>query len=286
MKCHYCTETFQRMCGMILVVNVMVGCLPTDSFAENNLPAYVVQKAVSPVKIDGKIDEVCWERAHKMEFLGIADGALPPWKSYGKMLWDNDYFYIGIYIEDPDVWASLDPELPEPVVWHGHESEFIMRNDGFGKIFFDTDGDGETYVEVHINALNKVDDWYFVLPWHIKGREHYTKPDNWHLEWDYQGLKTAVFVDGTINDPGDIDKGWSLEAAFPWECLKPITKGNCPPMPGDTWRAHLGRVYKNAPRTRNMYYTWPVIGVVDCHRLRKWGYITFAKEFKEIVYEQ
>ena len=36
---------------------------------------------------------------------------------------------------------------------------------------------------------------------------------------DLPGLKTAVRVDGTLNDNSDIDKGWSLEIAIPWASL-------------------------------------------------------------------
>ena len=243
-------------------------------------PIYVVQKTSSSIKIDGKPDEECWANAPKMNFLEIQHGSIPPWLTYGKMLWDDDCFYICFYFEDPDVWAELKPDLPEPTLKAPDKYEYIMRTDGFGKIFFDPDGDGKKYVEVHINALNKVDDGYLEFPYRIKGKEH-----GWKTDWDFDGLKTAVFVDGTINDQsGSYDKGWSIEVAFPWECLKPFVKGSCPPNQGDTWRAHFGRVWKRNPRAQNYYYTWPVIGIVDCHILNRWGYITFAGEFPEIEY--
>jgi len=292
MKRLFFSELFQPVCSIFLLTCFICIILPDNSFSEEKSsgeypPSCVVHKALAPLKIDGKLDEECWKKAPKMEFLGIADGSLPPWNCYGKVLWDDNYFYIGFYIENPNIWASLDPKLPEPktpdTIPEQHD-KFIMHNDGFAKIFFDPDGDGKTYAELHINALNKVDDWYFILPWHIKGREHYTKPDNWHLEFDYKDFQSAIFVDGTVNNPKDIDKYWTLEVAFTWESLKPITYGNCPPQPGDVWRAHIGRVICNAPKGRHTYYTWPVIGVVDCHRLRKWGYITFASEYKKIVY--
>jgi len=249
-------------------------------------PTCVVHKISSPIKIDGKLDEECWKKAPKMEFLGIADGSRPPWTSYGKMLWDDEYFYIGISIEDPNVWATMDQDTPVPTARVHHDPQYIMNNDGFAKIFFDPDADGITYGELHINPFNKADRWYFNYPYHIYGEKwhDWTKPDNFHLDHRYKGLKKAVFIDGTLNNPNDNDKGWSLEVAFPWDSIKPLTHGSCPPDPGDVWRAHIGRVYKNEPGTPNMYYTWPVIGVVDCHRLRRWGYIVFASEYKKIVY--
>jgi len=291
MKRWFFSGVFQLACSIFLLICFMGLILPDNSFSEEKpamkiLPSCVVHKALSPLKIDGKLDEECWKKAPKMEFLGIADGSVPPWNFYGKMLWDDEYFYIGFYIEDPNIWASLDPKLPEPTAWPEQHEEFVMHNDGFAKIFFDPDGDGKTYAELHINARNKVDDWYFVDPRHwVNGVDAFHKqPDNWHLEFDYKDFRSAIYVDGTVNNPKDIDRYWTLEVAFTWDSLKPITHGNCPPQPGDVWRAHIGRVMCNAPKARHTYYTWPVIGVVDCHRPHQWGYIIFANEYKEIVY--
>ncbi|NIP92155.1 MAG: polyhydroxyalkanoate depolymerase, partial [Akkermansiaceae bacterium] len=36
------------------------------------------------------------------------------------------------------------------------------------------------------------------------------------MRWDFPGLRSAVHVDGTLNDDSDRDNGWSVEFAFPW----------------------------------------------------------------------
>ena len=38
--------------------------------------------------------------------------------------------------------------------------------------------------------------------------------------WDIRGLRTGVEVDGTLNDPLDEDRGWSVEIAIPWDVLQ------------------------------------------------------------------
>ena len=45
--------------------------------------------------------------------------------------------------------------------------------------------------------------------------------------WEIPGLKSAVHVDGTINDPRDTDRGWSVELAFPWAVLGELARRNC-----------------------------------------------------------
>lgn len=222
-----------------------------------------------------------------MQFLDIASGTSPPWPGHAVMLWDDDYFYVGFYIENPDIWATLKAESPEATVWPEQKDNFIMYNDNFAKLFFDPDGDGYTYAELHINAANKVDDWYFIKPhhWIIGGEAFHKQPENWHLEFSYEKLKTAVHIEGTLNAHRDIDDYWTLEIAFPWESLRPITHGSLPPKSGDVWRAHCGRVYCNVPGAHHRYYTWPVIGQVDCHRLHRWGFIVFAKGYNEYSYK-
>jgi hypothetical protein len=72
--------------------------------------------------------------------------------------------------------------------------------------------------------------------------------------WDAKGLVTAIDVQGSMNDPRDDDRGWTLEWAIPWSALVP-PEGveNCPcdeekarngavPKAGDTWRLNFSRV--------------------------------------------
>ncbi len=68
-------------------------------------------------------------------------------------------------------------------------------------------------IELEMNALNTVWDLFLVNPYR-DGR-----PANIHA-WDIQGLKSAVLVNGTLNDPKDKDKGWFVELAFPWAVLQ------------------------------------------------------------------
>src|ERR1700690_261838 len=57
------------------------------------------------------------------------------------------------------------------------------------------------------------------------------------LAWDYPGLRHAVQADGVLNRRENIDKGWTVELAFPWRGLEPIADGRAlPPKDGDVWR--------------------------------------------------
>jgi hypothetical protein len=62
------------------------------------------------------------------------------------------------------------------------------------------------------------------------------------MDWDFPGLRWAVAVDGTLNDDRDIDRGWTVELAFPWSGMRTLAQGRpLPPRPGDVWRMDFSR---------------------------------------------
>ena len=67
-------------------------------------------------------------------------------------------------------------------------------------------------------------------PYRDRGR-----PD---LSFEVEGMKTAVHIDGTLNDSKDTDRGWDIEIAIPFAALKSITNLNHP-KDGDQWRVNF-----------------------------------------------
>jgi hypothetical protein len=62
------------------------------------------------------------------------------------------------------------------------------------------------------------------------------------LDWDFPGMRSAVQVNGTLNDNTDTDNGWTLELAFPWKGMELLAGGrSLPPEDGDTWRMDFSR---------------------------------------------
>jgi hypothetical protein len=97
------------------------------------------------------------------------------------------------------------------------------------------------------------------------------------------GLRTAIHVDGTLNDPSDDDAGWSVEAAFPWAELGRHANGSMPPSPGDEWRMNLMRVEWSHDVVDGAYrkgeqqdfWVWSPQYAVDMHRPEHWGVLEF-----------
>ncbi len=100
-------------------------------------------------------------------------------------------------------------------------------------------------------------------------------------------MKSAVSLDGTLNNPSDTDRGWSVELALPWKALGELARRPSPPGDGDQWRVNFSRVewqlrasgdkaYAKVPGTKEDNWVWSPQGVIDMHRPERWGYVQFS----------
>lgn len=246
---------------------------------------YRCAKTDETIVVDGKLDERVWRHAPAMTFRGTVDGTVPFFISTGKIVWDDDYLYVGFDFESEDIhceWAMkeayLSPKLKEGVInWRGpwaHSECLIMQVDPCAKIFLDPDGDGSNYLEFHVNPANNVFDAWFkqgYVEGERKRRERFPRVD-----WTCPGLLTATHVAGTLNEPRDIDRGWSVEMGIPWQAIEPFTQGSCPPKPGDVWGAFTARTDKI--ESKGATWGWPVLEVGNPHFPDRFGKLVFEDD--------
>jgi len=236
---------------------------------------YICYRTNSSIKIDGKLDESSWQNVVWTDDFVDIEGDLKPlprFKTQMKMLWDDVYFYVGVWMEEPDIWATLKKR-----------DSVIFRDNDF-EVFIDPDGDTYRYYELEVNAFGTEWDLFLDRPY----RDNNAAVDS----WDIQGLKTGVFIDGTINRPGDLDKGWSVEIAIPWDVLRECAPDHKLPSAGDQWRMNFSRVewkvevndgvYKKQinPDTNRPYpeanWAWSPQGLINLHYPEMWGYVQFS----------
>jgi hypothetical protein len=232
---------------------------------------YVCRHTAAPIVVDGKLDDPAWADAPWTDdFVDIQDGAMPKprFHTHAKMLWDDGYLYIAAELEEPHVWATLTQ----------HDS--VIFEDPDFEVFIDPKGETHNYYEFEMNALNTGWDLMLDKPYMDQG-----KPNN---AWDIPGLKTAVHVNGTINNPADTDQGWTIEIAFPWKVLSEHARQAGPPAEGEQWRIDFSRVewqitttggvYKKVPNTPEDNWIWSPPGVIDMHRPEMWGLLQFTRQ--------
>jgi predicted metalloprotease with PDZ domain len=231
---------------------------------------YVCYQARRPIKIDGRLDDRDWEFAPWTDDFVDIEGDIRPrprFRTRVKMMWDNQYFYVGALLDEPHVWGTLTK----------HDSVIFQDNDF--EIFIDPDGDNHEYYELEINALN--------TEWDLFLKKAYRDGGPAVNEWEIPGLKTGVHVSGTLNNSGDKDTGWSVEFAIPWAVLAEYAHRPAPPRDGDQWRVNFSRVewrhelsdgqYAKVPNIREDNWVWSPQGVIDMHRPERWGYVQFSE---------
>ncbi|UII19151.1 carbohydrate-binding family 9-like protein [Fulvivirga ligni] len=246
-------------------------CLSFCSLAQTDLPrSYNVVQTSTPIDIDGKADEQWSQATWSESFIDIEGQKTPKYDTRMKMLWDDQYLYIYAEMEEPHVWGDITKR-----------DEIIFFNNDF-EVFIDPDGDTHNYMEFEINALNTGWDLFLTKPY----RNRPKVIDN----WDIRGIKSAVDIKGTLNNPTDIDTGWSVEIAMPWSALGEAGYNLKAPA-GKTWRINFSRVNWDYELVDGKYsrkkvdgkylpeYNWvwtPQIAI-DMHRPEMWGYIYFSK---------
>jgi hypothetical protein len=232
--------------------------------------SYECRRANASVRIDGRLNDAAWGAAKWTDpFIDIEGDKKPRprFRTRAKMLWDEEYFYVGADLEEPHVWSTLTEH--DSVIFHDNDFE----------VFIDPNGDTLEYYEFEINALNTGWDLFLDKPYRHGGKAR--------NEWEIPGLRTAIHVRGTLNDPRDRDRGWSVEIAFPWQALAEYAHKPAPPQPGDEWRVNFSRVqwqheikdgrYSKVPNTKEDNWVWSPQGVVNMHIPEHWGRVQFVR---------
>ncbi|EXZ16490.1 hypothetical protein M067_1961, partial [Bacteroides fragilis str. J-143-4] len=221
--------------------------------------SYVCYRTDGKLKIDGKLDEVSWQKAKPTApFVDISGEGFPTpkYETTAKMLWDDEYLYIGAMSQEDDIKARLT------------QRDTIIYYDNDFEVFIDPDWDGHNYFEIETNARGVIFDLMLDRPYRSGG--------NFMVQWDCPGLKLAIHREGTLNKSKDKDKYWSVEMAIPHKALtmnfnNPLKAGNC-------WRINFSRVQWLKAGGPEENWVWTPTGKVDMHMPDRWGYLFFADE--------
>lgn len=235
---------------------------------------YIVNKINDEINIDGKDDELAWSNAiYTNDFIDIEGDKIPRQKTNVKMLWDDKFLYIFAKLYENHIWGDITKR-----------DEVIYYNNDF-EVFINPNDDVFSYGEIEINALGTEWDLFLNRPYRLKG-----KADS---SWDINGLKSAVDINGTLNDPNDLDDYWTVEIAIP---LKEIEKLNTSGkdekvISGDVWRINFSRVNWDFEINNGVYsrkkengkylpeynWVWSPQGIINMHVPENWGYLVFSE---------
>ena len=145
----------------------------------------------------------------------------------------------------------------------------IYHDDDF-EVFIDPSATGRNYLELEINQLNTVWDLFLTAP--------YGRPFSEALhDWDVKGLRTAVTLQGTLNEGEGDDTSWTVEIAWPWESItghSSLPRRGSPPPPGTVMRMNFSRVDHVDGVERNT--VWAPTRLKTIHAPEHWGRVRIS----------
>ncbi len=155
--------------------------------------ATAVRVTTAPT-IDGVLDDAVWQNAIPIKDLTQQEpiaGSQPSLQTDVRIIYDNEYFYIGVMCYDNEPDKIIARELK----WDG----FISADDNI-KLLFDTFNDNRSAYWFGTNPLGAQDDAL------LTGFEMKDFNEAWNAVWD---------VECKI-----LDNGWSAEFRFPFSTFK------------------------------------------------------------------
>jgi hypothetical protein len=269
--------------------------------SDEEIGHYIAGKIKGPIEINGDLNKPVWKNAVKSpRFVDMVNGEPALYDTRSAVVWDSENLYIAFWAEEPFVVASQKER----------DSIIFLENDL--EVFIDG---GDCYYELEMSALNTVYEVFFIWKDAYKkggkfdvpefdvfkekamtfgGDYDRTGKDFWwgrhprklrwaFIDYDMPGLKTGVHVDGKINDPAHVDKGWTLEIAIPWKSMKWLANGrSLPPKEGDIWRIFFGRFQKMTPSGKEVepHPAWAFNkhGLYDTHIPECFTYVHFTEK--------
>ena len=211
---------------------------------------YVVHRAKGAIEIDGVLAESAWDRADKAgPFVRSLDGKPASAATEARLLWDDDCLYVAFLAEDTNVSGAF------------FKDDEKLYTSNVVEIFLDPSGDGSHYHEIEVAPTNALFDASFA-----GGARQ-----GMDLSWSSRA-KHAVRVDGTLNDPRDVDRGWTVELAIPFASLTGMPKPR--PQRGDRWKFNLYRLRQGPGQPgEGQAYSPPMRG--DFHALDRFATMRF-----------
>jgi len=262
---------------------------------EEKLAHYTCFRAPEKILVDGDLTKRAWHAAPRSHrFVDLVSGEPGFFDTRLAALWDDEALYIGFWIEEPQVRATLTER--DSFIWLDNDVEVFLGGD-------------DCYYEFEINALGTIYEVFFIYQDALRRGCRFDRPEfdlytrnvdvlggfqdrtrmgrhprgkRWaFMDWDFPGLQTGVRIDGKINAPSQVDRGWTVELAFPWAGMTSLFAGrSLPPPEGDVLRAAFSRFealrYHGKTVAESPGWALNAHGVYDSHLPECFSFLHFT----------
>ena len=256
-------KTFAIACTSMLTFAAAAGDSGQNAASQEVIAKYTAD----PIKLDGKLDEKAWAAApaYSLVLPLKSSSSLPEsmQKNIGdnirekgtvKLLWDDNYLYVGAELEDSDVMNE------------GKDDQTHLYTTGDLIEVFLKPADENYYWEIY-GAPNNKKTWFF---YPSRGRLVFPACAG-YLPKD---LHVAAAVDGTLNNWRDRDKGWTIEMAIP---IKELTAYGAKFDNSANWTVFFGRYNYSAYLQKPELSGYPQLSNVSFHIFEEYAKLRLGK---------
>jgi hypothetical protein len=264
--------------------------------------SYYCLRTPLPIEIDGNLDKPVWQKAPRSSrFVDLVTGVPAFIDTRIAALWDENCFYLGFWVEEPDIRANLSER--DSFLWMENDLEVFIAGP-------------DCYYELQVNALGTVYEVLYIWQDVLKSGGFFDSPEfnlltrdidiiggfqdtsrfgrhprgkRWaFMDWDFPGLKWAVQLKGTINNSSDLDQGWMVEIAFPWPGMKVLAQGRpLPPGNQEVWLMNFFRFESLEVNDRKIEPSigWALNahGIYDSHIPERFSRMIFILDYSQII---
>jgi hypothetical protein len=214
-----------------------------------------VPRIDAAINVDGVLDEAAWQKAARLTpFVHHDTMAAARVTTEVRIWYDQAALYVGWIVDDGDIQATFTQR--DSRFWEEEVVEFFVTPAGLDR-----------YFELQWNPLGGTFDAIITNELGSDGRSKQFKGD-----WSYTAgtMTYAVQVDGTVQNSGDRDRRWTVEARIPFADLKVAT-----PKPGEVWRGNFYRFNRDRDLQAEQLSWSPTIWP-GFHQPQRFGYLRFS----------
>jgi len=196
---------------------LLTGCRTVNPVARPSV--ITATRATTPLLIDGRLDEPVWQKATKFN-LSFSKDTSKTLQEGGviQLAYDDQFLYLAAELFDSDVLQESDED----------QQQHFLSGD---------------VLELFIHPKNKPYYWeLYVTPnqrrtvYFFEGAGRFALPSSFVQSFDW--LRVGTQVQGSLNDPSDLDRGWTAEMAVQ---LSVLAEKGIPFDKHHAWTVLIGR---------------------------------------------
>ncbi len=217
----------------------------------------VCRWASKPPVLDGKLDDPCWQQAKVIDHFAAYWNKTPRSGTRAYLVWDDEAIYYAGTMTDAEVRA-----------FGTHRNDTLWDGDVF-ELFLKPSAERPEYFEFQGNPRG------FVFEMAFSKRGQHPEP---YSKGPVLGTKAVAVVDGTLDHPGDKDKGWTIEGRIPWTAFE-LTGAR--PKPGDSWLFAICRYDYGPQGTEPVQMSSAPLTQLSFHHYEDYGTLRFEGPWTE-----